>query len=65
METSQIHGGDIFDFNLLRHHSAAQRPMAEIALDVGANKVVLTTMHKSKGREFDYVILPAIDPKGR
>src|SRR5579859_2250136 len=55
--------GDLFDLRVLFSSSkpTLERKMSEIALDAGVGKVVVTTMHKSKGREFDYVILPAID----
>lgn len=56
-----VRGQDLADVNELADESQTTTAVGEFARGTTVvGKVVLTTLHSSKGREFDHVVLPAL-----
>ncbi|MBN2267686.1 MAG: ATP-dependent helicase [Candidatus Babeliaceae bacterium] len=52
--------GDLSNLDEICQGDVASNCIDSVTFGAVKNKAILTTMHSSKGREFDYVILPAI-----
>jgi DNA helicase-2/ATP-dependent DNA helicase PcrA len=52
--------GEIEDLKDLVETHSPGKLMKDLTLQAESGKVLFTTMHSSKGREFDYVILPGV-----